>query len=195
MAFAAYWRHSFRLLSVEKWKLKKGCGVLFAGYRDHQRSRLLLDLPLLGDKLVPLEYSCPDNFAFCALELTGCSSIKKSCWKFHAKNQISIKTLRVLCTGLTMYLILKDSFRIEYLGGWGHKPTSQKLMDSFQHRRWDPFHWNGAAGERHGFGCASPHSGDLGSSSWTNGSGSGGGAALAASWSPQNLGLHQWGQH
>ena len=68
-------------------------------------------------------------------------------------------------------------------------------MDFLQHRRWDPFHWNGAASEPHRSGCWSPHWGHQGLGPSAESSGPGGGAPPAACRAPWNLSLHQWSPH
>ena len=63
--------------------------LLPGGYADHHNYLICLDTEM---NLVLLEYNRSDHFAFCALEVIGCSSIKRLV-SFMKKNQVDIKTL------------------------------------------------------------------------------------------------------
>lgn len=96
--------------------------MLFVAYGDHQPSKRLLDLPLHEDKLVCLLSTIVLTYLlFYGLEIISCSSIKRIVRSFLKKIQFALKLLiRVLGTGLTMYLIVKDHCRI----GWVVEATN-----------------------------------------------------------------------
>lgn len=101
--------------------------MLFVAHGDHQPSKRLLDLPLHEDESVCLSSTIvPTLLLFYGLEIISCSSIKRIVKSFLKKIRFALKLLiRVLGTGLTMYLIVKDHCGI----GWVFEATNP-LMEA-----------------------------------------------------------------